>query len=85
MEANWEQVPQITKSKAIAVLILLIAIVAVSVIALSIVNIGGDKVGIIEKKMGGGSLAQGQILAVKGENGIQSQTLTPEKLSYLMI
>ena len=77
MEANWEQAPQITKSKAIAVLILLVVIVVVSVIALSIVNIGGDKVGIVEKKMGGGSLSQDQILAVKKENGIQAQTLTP--------
>ncbi len=77
MDANWEQMPQITKSKVIAVLILLLAIVLFSVISLSIVNIGGDKVGIIEKKMGGGSLAQGQILAAKGENGIQAQTLTP--------
>lgn len=77
MDANWEQMPQITKSKVIAVLILLLVIVLVSVITLSIVNIGGDRVGIIEKKMGGGSLAQGQILAAKGENGIQAQTLTP--------
>ena len=77
MNANWEQAPQITKVKAILTLILVVVIGVVALVAISITNIGGDQVGIVEKKMGGGSLPQGQILAIKGENGIQAQTLAP--------
>lgn len=43
----------------------------------SIVSVGGDEVGIVERKLLGGDLPEGRILAVDGENGIQAQTLPP--------
>jgi len=47
------------------------------IIASSIVKIDGDEVGIVEKKLFGGSLPEGRVLAVNGENGVQAQTLAP--------
>ncbi len=76
MNATWEQIPG-GKLKAILTLVLVIVIVLVVVIASSIVKIGGNQVGIVEKKLGGGSLPEGRILAVNGENGIQAQLLAP--------
>jgi regulator of protease activity HflC (stomatin/prohibitin superfamily) len=45
--------------------------------ASSIVKIDGDEVGIVEKKLFGGSLPEGKVLAINGENGVQAQTLAP--------
>ncbi len=57
---------------ALFVVILLIAAVAVSV-----TNISGDEVGVVEKKFGGGSMGEGGIIATNGENGIQARVLAP--------
>ena len=58
---------------ALPVLLLALGVV----FALSSVKIDGDEIGIVEKKLGGGPLPQGSILAVNGENGIQAEVLTP--------
>ncbi len=58
---------------ALLVLVVIIGVLIVS----SLVNIGGDEVGIVKKRFGGGMLPEGRILAVNGENGIQAQTLSP--------
>ncbi len=76
MEAVWEQIPH-GKFKAISVLVLAVVIAFVAVIASSIVKIGGNQVGIVEKKLFGGDLPDGRIIAVNGENGIQAQILAP--------
>lgn len=81
MEPTWEVVDMKKFRPLIvaAVVIIVIAILAAS----SITYIGGDEVGIVEKKFGGGSLKDGRILAITGENGIQAQTLMPGvKLFY---
>jgi uncharacterized membrane protein YqiK len=54
-----------------------IIILLLAAILITVTNIGGNEAGVVEKKFGGGSLPQGRILAVKGENGIQAQVLTP--------
>ncbi|MCK4887585.1 MAG: hypothetical protein KAS96_09375, partial [Planctomycetes bacterium] len=61
--------------KGISILIGIAIVIAVIAIAIgsSLVSIDGSKVGIVEKKFGGGKLSSGRILAVDGENGIQSQ------------
>lgn len=76
MEDTWEQMAG-SKLKMILMSVLVVIVVIVAVLASSVTNIDGDQVGIIKKKMGGGSLPQERILAVKGENGIQSQILAP--------
>ncbi len=65
--------------KGISILIGIAIVIAVIAIAIgsSLVSIDGSKVGIVEKKFGGGKLSSGRILAVDGENGIQSQVLMP--------
>jgi uncharacterized membrane protein YqiK len=54
-----------------------IIILLLAAIVVSVTNIGGNEVGIVEKKFGGGTLAEGRIISVKGENGIQAQVLAP--------
>lgn len=76
MDATWESIPG-AKLKAILVLVAVVVIALIGVIATSVVKIGGDEVGIVEKKLFGGDLPDGQILAVDGENGIQAQILAP--------
>jgi hypothetical protein len=76
MDTNWEPA-RIGKLKGILTLVVVIAIALIAVIATSIVKIDGDEVGIVEKKLFGGDLPNGKILAVKGENGIQAQILAP--------
>ena len=65
------------KFRRAAVLTVFIIILLLAAILITVTNIGGNEAGIVEKKFGGGSLSQGRILAVKGENGIQAQVLTP--------
>ena len=43
----------------------------------STVNIAGDEVGLVEKKLLGGKLPAGRIIAADGENGIQADMLMP--------
>ena len=76
MDAQWEQLP-ISKFKLISVLILIVLIVFMVVVFQSIVKINGDQVGIVERKLFGGDLPDGKILAVNGENGIQAKLLAP--------
>jgi uncharacterized membrane protein YqiK len=75
---NYEvALARIRRLGPVAMLILILLIALAIVFALSVVKIDGDQVGLVEKKLGGGPLPQGRILAVKGENGIQAQVLTP--------
>lgn len=57
--------------------ILVVIVVLLGILGSSLVNIGGDEVGIVEKKVGGGSLPSGRIIAVNSENGIQAAVLAP--------
>jgi len=65
------------KFRRAAILGAFIIIVLMAAVLVTVTNIGGNDVGIVEKKFGGGSLAEGRILAVNGENGIQAQVLAP--------
>ena len=76
METSWEQVPG-GKFKGTLILVVVVLVIFMAVVASSLVKINGDEVGIVEKKLFGGNLPDGKILAVKGENGIQAQILAP--------
>jgi len=76
MDDTWEGM-QVNKAKAILIFIVVVLIALIAVIASSIVKIDGDEVGIVEKKLFGGSLPEGKVLAVNGENGVQAQILPP--------
>jgi regulator of protease activity HflC (stomatin/prohibitin superfamily) len=76
MQATWERIP-INKAKATLLLFVVLLIAFIAIIATSIVKIDGDEVGIVEKKLFGGSLPEGKVLAINGENGVQAQTLAP--------
>ena len=80
-EMNWDGVPVRIKGfnkftgAGIAIFIVLIIVL---VLALSsTVNIAGDEVGIVQKKLLGRKLPSGRIIAVNGENGIQADMLMP--------
>jgi regulator of protease activity HflC (stomatin/prohibitin superfamily) len=76
MQTTWERIP-INKAKATLLLVVVAFIAFIAIIASSIVKIDGDEVGIVEKKLFGGSLPDGKVLAVNGENGFQAQILAP--------
>ena len=76
METAWEQMPG-GKLKGTLIFVVVILVVFIGIIASSLVKISGDQVGIVEKKLFGGDLPDGKILAVKSENGIQAQILAP--------
>ncbi|MCD4831876.1 MAG: hypothetical protein K8R02_08770 [Anaerohalosphaeraceae bacterium] len=81
MEPTWEVV-DMKKFRPLIIAAVVLVVLAV-LAASSITYIGGDDVGIVEKKFGGGSLEEGRILAANGENGIQAQILMPGvKLFY---
>jgi uncharacterized membrane protein YqiK len=65
------------KLRRAAMLVIFVIILLLAAILITVTNIGGNEVGIVEKKFGGGALAQGRIISVKGENGIQAQVLAP--------
>jgi len=65
------------KFRRVVIIAVFIIILLLMAILVTVTNIGGNEVGIVEKKFGGGSLAQGRIISVKGENGIQAQVLAP--------
>jgi uncharacterized membrane protein YqiK len=65
------------KFRRTAILGIFIIILLMAAVLVTVTNIGGNEVGIIEKKFGGGSLPEGRIIAVNGENGIQAQVLVP--------
>ena len=75
MEQTWEVV-DVRRFKPL-LLILIVLVLLIIALGSSIVNIGGDEVGIVEKKFGGGKLPQDRILAVDGQNGVQAQILAP--------
>ena len=80
MQNQWEAVPVQRRFRLvglIATLFVFVVLIFLAAFFLGIVRIEGDKVGIVEKKLGGGSLPDGRVIAVKGENGIQAQTLAP--------
>ncbi len=77
MQPTWEAIQAGGKVKAILVIVAVVVVIVVALIGSSLVNIGGSQVGIVEKKLGGGSLPPGRVIAVKGENGIQAQILYP--------
>ena len=76
MNDTWERMP-VNKVTATLILVVVVLIALFAVIASSIVKIDGDEVGIVEKKLFGGNLPEGKVLAVNGENGIQAQILAP--------
>ncbi len=67
----------IGRFQAILILVAAVLVALMIVVYVSVVNIPGNEVGIVEKKFGGGKLPDGRILAVNGENGIQAQVLAP--------
>ncbi|HUW18385.1 MAG TPA: SPFH domain-containing protein [Sedimentisphaerales bacterium] len=76
MDARWERIP-VNKVTATLILVVVFLIALIAVIASSIVKIDGDEVGIVEKKLFGGSLPEGKVLAINAENGVQAQILAP--------
>jgi len=76
MDGTWERI-SISKAKATSILVVVVLIALIVIIASSIVKIEGDEVGIVEKKLFGGSLPEGKVLAINGENGVQAQILAP--------
>ncbi len=76
MDATWERMP-INKVTATLIFIVVVLIGLIVLIGSSIVKIDGDEVGVVEKKLFGGSLPEGKVLAVNGENGVQAQILAP--------
>lgn len=80
-QANWEGVPVRVKGFnkfTGAGIVIVVILVIVLVLALSsTVNIAGDEVGIVQKKLLGRKLLSGRIIAVNGENGIQADMLMP--------
>lgn len=79
MEGNYEYkaVKKLTSLTIGSVVLFVILGVFFVLVLTSIVNIGGDEVGIVEKKLLGGDLPANRVLAVNGENGIQAQALPP--------
>ena len=72
------------KFRRTVILAVFIIILLLAAILVTVTNIGGNEVGIVEKKFGGGSLAEGRIISVKGENGIQAQVLAPGLALFLL-
>lgn len=80
MDRNIEYAPVMRMPNRFLCILALVALIVIGfaiLVAVSIVNIKGDQAGIVTKKLGGGSLDEGRILAVNGENGIQAKVLTP--------
>jgi len=76
MDATWERM-HVNKVTATLILVVVVLIALIAIIASSVVKIDGDEVGIVEKKLFGGNLPEGKILAVNGENGVQAKILAP--------
>ena len=75
MEQTWEVV-DFRKFKPLLIILVVLVLLVIG-LGSSIVNIGGDEAGIVEKKFGGGELPPGKIIAVNKENGIQAPVLAP--------
>ncbi len=78
MDRTYEVVTARMRKLGPIVTIILVLLVAIGIVfAISVKKIGGNQVGIVNKKLGGGSMPAGQFIAVNGENGIQAKVLTP--------
>jgi uncharacterized membrane protein YqiK len=66
-----------SKLRRTIILTIFVIILLLAAILVTVTSIGGNEVGIVEKKFGGKSLAEGRIISVNGENGIQAQVLAP--------
>jgi len=78
MERTYEVVnANVRKIGPVLLLVLILLALFGAVFAMSVKKIGGNEVGIVTKKLGGGSMPAGQFIAAKGENGIQAKVLTP--------
>ena len=80
-QMNWDGVPlrpkMPTKLAGVGILLFIIVIVVAALALSSTVNIAGDEVGLVEKKLLGGKLPAGRIIAANRENGIQADMLMP--------
>ncbi|MDD5459296.1 MAG: SPFH domain-containing protein [Phycisphaerae bacterium] len=76
MEHHFE-VDSFSNFRKMLFLLFVSFIIVMGLIFVSVTNIGGNEVGIVEKMFGGGKMGAGKILAVNGENGIQAQVLAP--------
>ena len=76
MATNWQDHP-LARIQGILIGIIVLMVLIGALMFVSVVNIGGNEVGLVEKKFGGGKLPPGNILATEGENGIQAQVLEP--------
>lgn len=78
---NWDGVPinvrRISKFTGAGVLLFILAVVVIILALSSTVYIAADEVGIVEKKLLGGELPTGKIIAVNGETGFQADVLKP--------
>ncbi len=82
MDNEWEDVPVrghgvFMKFGLGAMFFMIILFLFVFLLLLSTVKIGGTQVGIVEKKLGGGKMPAGRVIAFDRENGIQAQVLSP--------
>ena len=78
---NWDGVPArfkgFNKFTGAGIAIFIVLIIVLILALSSTVNIAGDEVGIVQKKLLGRKLPSGRIIAVNGENGIQADMLMP--------
>ena len=74
---EYKAVRKLTSLTVGSVVLFVILGVFFMLVLTSIVSVGGDEVGIVERKLLGGDLPEGRVLAVDGENGIQAQVLPP--------
>ncbi len=65
------------KIRQAAFSVFFVFVLILAAVLVTVTNIGGNEVGIVEKMFGGGKLAEGRIISVNGENGLQAQTLAP--------
>jgi len=79
MEGNYEykEMKKVTALTVGSMILLVVLGIFFILVLTSVVTIGGDELGVVEKKLFGGDLPEGRVLAVNGENGIQAQTLPP--------
>lgn len=78
---NWDGVPvrpKLPSKLVVSGIIFLVVLIVIVVLAFSsTVNIADNEVGIVGKKLLGGKLPDGKIIAVNGERGFQAETLPP--------
>lgn len=70
-------VPLVLGQVVLGVGLSMLAVVAVQLLRQSIVVVGGQEVGLVERRYFGRPLPQGRVVAVTGETGIRATTLEP--------